>query len=544
MKNRLLFIVFIIAALFFSCEPQKLRENPWDPGSAKYSIPTADFTANGGLSVAINGPAELDGSASLSPTASALSYRWDFTNDGTFDTAFTLNPKAYYQYPGVGTYECTLEVKNDEGHTDKITKTVTTYDSKAPSASISHSPTNIAVGSAVSFDASGSSDDDTPQEELEIRWDFENDGSFDVDWTPTKITTHIFETAGTFTVRLEVRDRFDLVGFKTQDINVVSSQPPLANFTWSPASSWINETITFDASASDDDTSLSEIKVRWDFENDGTFDVDWTTTKTATHIYTTAGVHTVKLEAKDKYELTGGISKDIIVTSSQSPQASFTVTPSAGTINTPFSFDASSSTNPGGGSLEYRWDFENDGTWDTGYSTTATITHQFSVQKTTFTVKLGVKNSSGLTSSTTKTIAIGEFEGFENGMPSSWSTGGDYPWFLNSRTHSGSYSARNGTCTIAGQTSWLRKTITGPQIVKFWLQGGVYGVGVQIHPDYSLAFSIDTSMQLFTNSTYFSWKEYIFQIPSGEHTLEWYCTYNEAGGDNFYLDDVEFIPTE
>jgi PKD repeat protein len=541
MKNRFLFIVFIIAALFFSCEPLKLRENPWDPGSAKYSIPTADFTANGGLSVAINGLAELDGSASLSPTASALSYRWDFTNDGTFDTAFSLNPKAYYQYPAVGTYECTLEVKNEEGHTDKKTKTVTTYESKAPSALFSHSPTNIAVGSVVSFDASGSSDDDTPQEELEIRWDFENDGSFDVDWATTKTTTHIFESAGTFTVRLEVRDRYDLVGFKTQDISVVSSQPPQANFTWSPSSPWINETITFNASSStDDDTSASEIKVRWDFENDGTFDVDWTTTKTATHIYTTAGVYTVKLEVKDKYELAGSVSKDIIVTSSQSPQASFTVAPSAGTINTPFAFDASSSTNPGGGSLEYRWDFENDGTWDTGFSTTKKINHQFTAQNTTFTVMLEVRNSTGLTSFTTKNVPIGQFEGFENGMPPVWTTGGDYPWFLCSTAHSGSYSATNGICTSAGQTSWLRKTVTGPIIAKFWLISPYIS-----YVDYSLTFSIDSDMQLYIENENgpLNWTEYIFQIPSGSHTIEWLCIYDGNGGDLFILDDVEFIPT-
>lgn len=56
--------------------------------------------------------------------------------------------------------------------------------------------------------------------------------------------------------------------------------------------------------------------------------------------------------------------------------AALTVAPSAGTAITDFSFDASGSTTDRG-SLEYRWDWEADGVWDTDWVAEATAIHRF-----------------------------------------------------------------------------------------------------------------------------------------------------------------------
>jgi len=327
---------------------------------------------------------------------------------------------------------------------------------------------------------------------------------------------------------------------------IVTSKPPQAGFTWSPSNPWINETVTFDASSSIDDyTELSNLQVRWDFENDGTFDKDWTITKIAMHTYSIAGVYSVQLQVRDEDNLIGIITKDVMVTSSQSPKACFSVTPSAGTINTLFSFDASCSSDPSGESLEYRWDFENDGTWDTGFSSIKTVIHQFSTQDTIFTIKLMIKNSEGLTNLTTKTIPIGKFEGFENGIPSDWIDVGDVPWSLNTTVvHSGTYALCSGSSQLKGQSSEIQKTVIGPLIVRFWLYKGFFT------SEFSLYFYVDNYRYLSLDYNYFSvgWTEYIFQISTGEHRLLWvcWCGYEPSAGnldgEYLHLDDVEFIP--
>ena len=52
------------------------------------------------------------------------------------------------------------------------------------------------------------------------------------------------------------------------------------------------------------------------------------------------------------------------------------VSPPAGTVITDFVFDASGSTT-GSRDLEFRWDWNGDGTWDTDWSADALVSHRF-----------------------------------------------------------------------------------------------------------------------------------------------------------------------
>ncbi len=49
--------------------------------------------------------------------------------------------------------------------------------------------------------------------------------------------------------------------------------------------------------------------------------------------------------------------------------------PYNGVEHMPITFDASASTDPNSDPLQYRWDFQNDGTWDTGFSNSPTAAH-------------------------------------------------------------------------------------------------------------------------------------------------------------------------
>lgn len=89
------------------------------------------------------------------------------------------------------------------------------------------------------------------------------------------------------------------------------------------------------------------------------------------------------------------------------PTASFTVDPSSGTTSTTFHVDASGSsdTQDPTSSLQVRWDWENDGIWDTSYSTTKTNLHQYPSTGTK-TIKLEVKDTGELTGSTTRAVTV------------------------------------------------------------------------------------------------------------------------------------------
>ncbi len=87
-------------------------------------------------------------------------------------------------------------------------------------------------------------------------------------------------------------------------------------------------------------------------------------------------------------------------TSSSDPglEADVTVAPTSGTVLTDFVFDAGGSSGKGR-ALEYRWDWENDGVWDTDWSTESTATRRFALGDT-IEVALAVREGSEMDSTT------------------------------------------------------------------------------------------------------------------------------------------------
>lgn len=90
-----------------------------------------------------------------------------------------------------------------------------------------------------------------------------------------------------------------------------------------------------------------------------------------------------------------------------SPVATFTVDPLTGPIATIFNFDASgcSDTEDAAAQLQIRWDWENDGLWDTQYSTTKTESHEFTIAGS-YRVSLELKDTGGATATFSETITV------------------------------------------------------------------------------------------------------------------------------------------
>ncbi len=126
-------------------------------------------------------------------------------------------------------------------------------------------------------------------------------------------------SAGSYTLKATAVDN-DNAETSTQItvyLDEQSNSAPTASFTVSPTSGSTSTTFNFDASGSSDTEDLSSsLQVRWDWDNNGNWDTNYSTTKTASHQYSSEGTKTIRLEVKDTGSLTNITTRKITVNSS------------------------------------------------------------------------------------------------------------------------------------------------------------------------------------------------------------------------------------
>ena len=154
------------------------------------------------------------------------------------------------------------------------------------------------------LNASGSGDKKISNKTIvKYYWDWENDGIDDLVETDP-FASHVYNTQGTYTVKLTVEDDGGLKGFYTKFVEVLGSgTPPTVDFTINPEYGVnINTEFTFDAS-----NSTNVKYYRWDWENNGYWNKT-TTNPVVTHKYNMPGTYEVKLEVESE----GGLKKQLI----------------------------------------------------------------------------------------------------------------------------------------------------------------------------------------------------------------------------------------
>ncbi|MBN2208892.1 MAG: PKD domain-containing protein [Candidatus Coatesbacteria bacterium] len=346
-------------------------------------------------------------------TFATLQFRWDFENDGNYDTSYLTSPTVSHRFTTPGTKTVVLEVKDSAGDTDTAQRDIEVEsENEPPVACFTVNPVAGDTATDFSFNASCSTDPDGSAATLQVRWDWENDGTFDTSFTTTKTATHRYTTAGTKTIKLQVRDAQGATDQTTWTIDVDEGNvPPTGCFTVTPSAGTTETDFLFDASCSTDpDGSAATLQVRWDWDNDGTFDTSYTTTKTATHRFSEPGQPTIVVQVLDEGGATGRYAKKITVGSSGNnpPVAYFTVTPETGTAATVFFLDASGSFDEDEATtstLQVQWDFDGDGAFDTSYSTEKATTHSFA-DPGTYDIMLRVKDPQGATDTYTRRVYV------------------------------------------------------------------------------------------------------------------------------------------
>jgi hypothetical protein len=135
---------------------------------------------------------------------------------------------------------------------------------------------------------------------IEYRWDFENDGLFDTDWTKEILITHSYSNPGNYTIKLQVKDDDQATGVTQLIITIIRLTPPLqlpiakAN---GPYQAYANQTITFHSNDSYDLDGII-VNYTWDF-GDKTLSYE----QNPVHIYTQPGNYIAILTVRDNDNL-------------------------------------------------------------------------------------------------------------------------------------------------------------------------------------------------------------------------------------------------
>ena len=195
------------------------------------------------------------------------------------------------------------------------------------------------------------------------------------------------------------------------------NMPPTAFFSASPKIGNITTSFNFNASqCSDDKEPLLYLKIRWDWENDGIWDTAWGVNKTESHQYSSPGIYAVKLQVKDSENLTDSTIQRIII-KNEAPIASFNVNSAKGDVSTMFYFNATGCIDLEDSveMLEIRWDWEDDGIWDTEWNSNKTISHRFA-SPGNYTIRFQVRDGKGLTDIAKMEISVITQTTSDNGM--------------------------------------------------------------------------------------------------------------------------------
>jgi PKD repeat protein len=344
----------------------------------RFSVPANPRTAGSALT--------FDPSASTSPYGFS-SETWSF-GDGTA-TSFHAGSKltaATHTYAAAGNYTVTLTLVDKRGNLSSASEKISV--AASPTAAFSASSTQVVEGAGpLSFDATGSSTA-APATLDSYAWDFGDGAS-----AQGATASHTYATAGSYLVRLTITDSAGNVDTATQTVTV-TDEPPVAALAIAVRSPEAGQSVGFDGSSSSDaDGSITSYA--WAFGDGHTG-----SGRTASHTYASPGTYALKLTVTDSSGQHASITQSLTVFGG--PTAHLAASATQVEEGASVDFDATGSAAGGSGASiqTYAWSF-GDGTSATG----AAPSHAYSAPAS-YTVKLTVTDSAGVSATTTQTVTV------------------------------------------------------------------------------------------------------------------------------------------
>ncbi|MBW2980934.1 PKD domain-containing protein, partial [Candidatus Woesearchaeota archaeon] len=314
-------------------------------------------------------------------------FRWDFDGNGTWDTSWDSSGIASYTWSSEYTGTVVMQVSDFLGNITSATTSVSIYRNLVVDA---NGPYTGIEGSAILFNGSASGG----LQPYQYRWDFDNDGNYDTTWSSTVEASHPWDDDYNGVVVLQVNDSLGNTATNTSNVAINNSNPT-ANAD-GPYGCIIGENITLYGLATDPGNDI--ITYSWDLNNDGTYE-----TNGQNAIFTCAanGTYPVSLRAEDE---DGGIGIDTTYVTTSIPTLLIDADgPYSGAEGFAISFSGSAT----GGlqPYQFRWDFDNDGAWDTAWASTPDASYSYS-DDYNGTAVLMINDSAGTTAIDTSSVSV------------------------------------------------------------------------------------------------------------------------------------------
>ena len=335
---------------------------------------------------------------------------WSFGDGDTATSQGTGWPYSFsksHTYASTGTFSVALTVTDMGGKTDTESGSITITNDAPNTPSTPSGPTSLNVGESGSFSTS-TTDSDGHQVQYRFDWDDGVSG-----WTSlgssghSDSMSHSWSSAGTYSVKAQAKDEYGLESGWSSGLSVTviePNDPPVAN-AGGPYSGYVGDSISMSASGSTDSDG-SVVGYRWDYTNDGSWDTSWSSSPSTSHSYSSAESCTVKVQVKDDDDATDTDTASVTISEvPNQPPVANAGGPYSARTNIAINFDASGSTDLDGSVVGYRWDWTNDGSWDTDWSGSSTTSHSYSVAGT-YTVKVEVKDDDDATDADTASVSI------------------------------------------------------------------------------------------------------------------------------------------
>ena len=189
--------------------------------------------------------------------------------------------------------------------------------------------------------------------------------------------------------------------------------PIEASFSQTPAGGATTTLFTFDASATlEQATTEQAVFVRWDWNGDGIWDEPFSTKKTWIHRFFEPGLHEVRMEASGIRGQRDTATFLFDVEQGYSPPfPAFTCQPDSSNVLELFHFDATLTRDDEDSleTLQFRWDFDGDGIFDTPWSGNPLITHKYDAVQD-FPASLEVIDPSGLSARISRTVIVNRLD--------------------------------------------------------------------------------------------------------------------------------------